>query len=431
MMKTFRALLIAACVVSLHVSPAGSQTSGRIQAEKLFVEAQKALSRGDDETAETLLMKSLQKDAAFTSAIWQLAQIYEKRDKLEYARELILRGLQQEPHAAWAREKLAQLEKALTRKLLAEAERYMSAGEYDLAIPKLSLYLGISPYDPLPLVQLGRCHLALGNLDTAKEYLNQALERDPSNAQIIALAENVDKRLERSSVDALVAKAQSILADYTPDRREEARGVLIKILERDPGNAYALGKLEELDALSADKSGTDNSEDAVEKGLEAVSALGGPLARVKDFIVGKLLAVILVAAVVLLAVNINRKKRRRYYPLQGNMSLIPILDIVSLINGNLKTGRLAVELGEQRGEIFFEKGEIVHARLKGMDGKKAFHKIMGFRSGRFYFKNHLPNVRHSISEPLSLLLLSMKSSERKSSRTKSDSDHEKLFSPVS
>jgi hypothetical protein len=36
---------------------------------------------------------------------------------------------------------------------------------------------------------------------------------------------------------------------------------------------------------------------------------------------------------------------------------------------------------------------------------------MDIRSGRFFFHNHLPNVRRSITDPLSLLLLSMKPHE--------------------
>ncbi|HUV35987.1 MAG TPA: tetratricopeptide repeat protein, partial [Patescibacteria group bacterium] len=173
---------------------ASGQTTTRLQAEKLFVEAQKSLSRGDTESAESLLMKALQKDSGFTSAVWQLAQIYESRGQLAHARELLLRGLTLEPEATWAREKLAQLEKALTRQLLLEAERFMSEKQYDLAIPKLSLYLGIRPYDPVPLIRLGRCHLALGNLETAKEYLTQAFERDPTDSQVTALLTEIEER---------------------------------------------------------------------------------------------------------------------------------------------------------------------------------------------------------------------------------------------
>ena len=404
-------LIWAVILLSLLLlsSAAHSQGSSRVEAEKLFVEAQKALSQGDNETAETLLMKALQKDSSFTSAIWQLSQIYEKRGKLEYARELLLRGLQQQPDAAWAREKLSQMERALIGKLLFEAESYMSAGEYNKAIPKLSLYLGIKPYDPTPLIRLGRCHLALGNMKSAREYLIQALERDPSNPDIAILLDEVDARLGKPSVEALVKRAQSILASYTPEKEQEARASLQAILNADPANAWAREKLGELDLLVEDVSKRDVAEEAIEKGKEALQTLKEPATKAKDYLFRNLTVIILIVVAILLVFDIRKRTSKKSYPLQGTLSLIPVLDIVSLLNSNLKTGRLVIMARDTRGEIFLEKGEIIHARWKDADGKKAFKYIMELKAGTYFFNNHLPSIRHTISEPLSLLLLSLKS----------------------
>ena len=403
-------IFVAILLSLLLLQPASyAQGSSRVEAEKLFVEAQKALSQGDNETAETLLMKALQKDASFTSAIWQLSQIYEKRGKLEYARELLLRGLQQQPEAAWAREKLAQMERALTGKLLFEAESYMSSGEYDKAIPKLSLYLGIKPFDPIPLIRLGRCHLALGNLQQAREYLIQALERDPSNPDIATLLDEVDTRLGKTSVDQLIKRAQGILATYTPENEQEARTALQAVLDADPGNAWAREKLGELDLLVEEVAKKDVTEEAIERGREAVQILKEPAVKAKDYLFKNLTIIVLVVIAVLLVFDIRKRASRKSYPLQGTLSLIPVLDIVSLLNSNLKTGRLVIVARDTRGEIFLEKGEIIHARWKDADGKKAFKYIMELKAGTYFFNNHLPSIRHTISEPLSLLLLSLKS----------------------
>jgi len=88
-------LVLGACAADLVCA----QTP-RMRAEALFVEAQKALSRGDTEGGERLLKESLETDGSFTSAIWQLALVYESKGKLDYARELLLRGLRQEPDAS-------------------------------------------------------------------------------------------------------------------------------------------------------------------------------------------------------------------------------------------------------------------------------------------------------------------------------------------
>ena len=257
-----------------------AQSSSRVEAERLFVEAQKALARGDDVKAEDYLMKALKYDDSFTSPIWQLSQIYEKRGQLEYARELLLRGLQQEPDATWARDKLSRMEKTLTGKLLAEAERLMSSGRYDEALPKLSLYLGIKPYDPVPLVQIARCHLAMDNLDSAKEYLVQASERDPSNTDVISLLDEIERRYDKAAVESALSRARSVLASYTAETKGQAEKALSDVLALDPENTWAREKLREIALLEEDEKKLPPAEEAVakgvEKGVEAVKKLEEP-----------------------------------------------------------------------------------------------------------------------------------------------------------
>lgn len=421
-MKSHKSISIIILLVLFSGFSAGyTQSTARIEAERSFVEAQKALARGDDQTAEKHLMKSLQLDPSFTSSIWQLSQIYEKRGKLEYARELLMRGLQQEPNAAWARDKLANLEKVLTQRLLSEADLYMQRGDYKKALPKLSLYLGIKPHDPVPLIRLGRCHLALGNLKTAREYLVQAIQRDPSNTEVAGLLDEIDRRISRSSLDAAVERARNILIDHTAENREEARDALREVLKLDPNNVWAMEKLEELAVLSKrekeakEKPAAEVSEAEEEApGNEPVEAKapGEPIVVNWGTVKNYFILIVITAIAVLLFFNLRRRSSSRHFPLQGSLTLIPILDIVSLLNGNLKTGRLQIISGNSRGEIFFEKGEIVHARIASHDGRSAFHKLMDLRSGTFIFINHLPNVKHTISEPLSLLLLSMRAPEK-------------------
>ena len=412
-----------------------AQSGPREQAEYLFVEAQKALSRGDGELAESLLKEALQKDASFTSAIWQLAQIFEEKGKLEYARELILRGLQQDPGATWARDKLSQLETVLVRQLLSEAEDYMVAGKYDLAIPKLSLSHSIKPRDQNPLIMLGRCHLAQRSFQVAKEYLIKAIEIDPSNDEVAMLLNEVDERIAHTSNDALFRRARTLLANYSPETRHKVREALEAILEVEPGNVWAHEKLKELDLLTAREERTEKNQvtdRVVEKGVSVWHHMKEAFQKIMNFITEHLFVIILATASILLAIDIKRKVERKSYPLQGSLNIIPILDVVSLLNSNLKTGRLVVSSSVGRGEIFLQKGEVVHARWKDIDGKKAFHKLMELRSGNYFFSNHLPNVRHTITEPLSLLLLSLRMNEQnvvaRKKRTK-QKEKEELTTP--
>lgn len=412
-MNTTRpALLCLLFVIIILHTAAPSHAGDRLRAEQLFVEAQKALSRGEIERAESLLTSALAADPSFTSSIWQLAQINEKKGKLEDARELLIRGLQQQPDATWAREKLASLERALTQKLLRNAQSYMQSGEYDLAIPKLSLYLGIKPYDPVPLLMIGRCHLALGNLETAQEYLTQASERDPSNPDIRSLLVEVERRMERGSVDHLVEMASSILSNYTPDRRAEAMEALEAVLAADPQNAWAGDKLAELrtttEAPKADSPGEETPDGDEAGARRALSELTGFLTDHIVLIVSVLCLAALVALIILIA---RKRSTGATHLLGGNLSLIPIIDIVALLNSNFRTGRLDIKTTRGSGEICFEKGEIIHARWKGTDGKKAFNRIMDQRVGTYVFTKKPSGSKRTISEPLSVLLLFMNRNE--------------------
>jgi tetratricopeptide (TPR) repeat protein len=406
-MNTTRAVALSllSLIIILHTD-AVPQTTDRIEAEKLFVEAQKALSRGENERAESLLKKALAEDPTFTSSIWQLAQIYEKRGMLEHARELLIRGLQQEPHATWARDKLKQLEGVLTQKLMREAEGYMASGEYRLAIPKLSLYLGIKPYDVVPLVMIARCHLALGNLETAQQFLDQASERDPSNPDVSALLAEVQKRIERIRIQELVAAASSILEGYTPNRKAEALAALNAVLAADPANAWATEKLAELSAatLELPQKNLPETPNGAVPARSRTRFLASPALKYASLLC-------LAALAVLIAVRARKRMEKPVYPLSGSLALIPIIDIVALLNSNLRTGRLVVQTPKGKGEICFEKGEIIHVRWKGIDGKKAFNRIMEQRTGTYFYFSKMSHTKHTISEPLSMLLLSMNREE--------------------
>jgi len=409
------------CVIALtlasRLADAQPESTPRVQAEALFVDAQKALSRGDYAGAERLLKEALTSDPAFTSAIWQLAQIYESRRELDYARELLLRGLKQDPGASWAREKLAQIEGSLARTIFAEARGYLDSGKYDLAIPKLSAYLGLKPDDPAALVAMAQCHIEKGNLKTARQYIEKVRVIDPGNTEISSLAARMEKPAQNTRLDNLLAEAQFALLDTTSAATERARAALQTLIEADPANSWAKERLVELNrsedekAARREKRHSKPAPAVVAEGRKAFDRSKGALATVGHFLFARLALIVLGAVLCVLVIDVRRRMARRSYPLEGTITVIPILDIVSLINGNLRTGRLIVASSDAKGEIYFEKGEIIHARCDGLTGKIAFHKLMDIRSGRFFFHNHLPNVRRTITDPLSLLLLSMKPHE--------------------
>ena len=427
---TYAILFVLVLCIAAEAQP---QTDPRSTAEGLFVDAQKALSRGDSEGAETILKEALTKDPSFTSAIWQLAQIYESRGELDYARELFIRGLQLDPDASWARERLARVEATLERTTLADARSYIDAKDYDKAIPKLSSYLGLKNDDAAALILMAQCQLAKGRTKTARDYLSKARAVDPGSAEAASMISEIGRRERSSRLEKLLSDAQIALMDTTSAGGEKARAALAAVIGEDPSNAWAKEQLAELNRSAARAAAPPGREHVVstavvEQGRKAIDDSRGVLALSGHFVLTHLLLLVLAAVLCVLAIDVRRRMLRRSYPLEGTISLIPVLDIVSLVNSNLRTGRLLVVNTDSKGDIYFEKGEIIHARCDGLTGKIAFHKLMDLRSGRFFFHNHLPNVRHTIMEPLSLLLLSMNPHEERGAELERGAGRTEVFS---
>ncbi len=432
----FSRVMTCAIILMLAAPPAVSQPGAtpRVKAEALFVDAQKALSRGDYAGAETILKEALQTDPSFTSAIWQLAQIYESRGEIDYARELLMRGLRQDPDAVWAREKLSQMETSLSRAMLADARGSMSSGKWDGAIGKLSAYLDLRPNDAAALAAMARCQVEMGNQKAARKYIERVRAIDPDNAEASSLLARMETTERSARLEKLLAEAQIALLDTASTAPGRARTALEALIAADPANTWAKERLAELNRpvekppAGADRRAAKPLPPVFAKGRQTVDRSKDAVAGLGRFLLTHIALFLLGAVLCVLAIDIRRKIARRNYPLEGTMTLIPILDIVSLVNANMRTGRLIVVSSDAKGEIFFDKGEIVHARCDGLTGKVAFQKLMDIRAGRFFFHNHLPNVRRTISDPLSLLLLSMKPHEEPAKESPAPKQREEALS---
>jgi tetratricopeptide (TPR) repeat protein len=411
--------LFATLVVAALLAPplARGQASAQSEAESIFIEAQKALARGDQDTAESLLLEALVKNPSFTSAVWQLAQVYEHEGRLDTARELYLRGLSQDPQASWARDKVARIDGTLSKQLLAQAKSSFEDGNFSQAIHVLSTYLGMKPDDGDALVLMAKSQLGQGNVGDARKNLQKALARDPGDKEATAVMGTIEKRDRKERVEQLITNAQVILLRLSPANSDSARAALSKVLDADPSNAWAKGQIDDVNRFLTERKEANNPHSAakrnvvVAKSEEALGETQGILARMGALCLKHLTLVVLVAALVLLAVDLRRRLTRRSYPLAGTINLIPILDVVSLINANLRSGMLIVVGPRYNGQIYFEKGEIIHARIGKLEGKRAFHELMKLRTGRYFFHSQLPKVRRTITDPLSLLLLSMRPGE--------------------
>lgn len=78
----------------------------------------------------------------------------------------------------------------------------------------------------------------------------------------------------------------------------------------------------------------------------------------------------------------------------GDLSQIRLLDILKLLIVEGKTGKVTLRKGGTLGEIFVERGRLVHGAAESTEGEEAVYLMMTWTIGRFsYTPDVLPDAR--------------------------------------
>jgi hypothetical protein len=75
--------------------------------------------------------------------------------------------------------------------------------------------------------------------------------------------------------------------------------------------------------------------------------------------------------------------------LSGNLSSLRLIDVLRILNENVKTGRLHLTNHHDSGEIYFQNGEIVHAVYQEKIGEDAIYAMLAWSTGDFIFSPHI------------------------------------------
>lgn len=96
--------------------------------------------------------------------------------------------------------------------------------------------------------------------------------------------------------------------------------------------------------------------------------------------------------------------------LEGRLAQLSLADLLQLFHMNRKTGtvemlRRALDGGDERGLVAVLDGNVVDARCGGVEGEKALHRLLGWRTGSFAFVRSRPAGPARIHTPTRALLL--------------------------
>jgi CheY-like chemotaxis protein len=76
--------------------------------------------------------------------------------------------------------------------------------------------------------------------------------------------------------------------------------------------------------------------------------------------------------------------------IEGGLAQLPLTDLLQILAMNRRSGRLALSLGSERGEIALGEGRPVGARHGEVEGEKALFRLLGWREGTFAFHPGAP-----------------------------------------
>lgn len=99
------------------------------------------------------------------------------------------------------------------------------------------------------------------------------------------------------------------------------------------------------------------------------------------------------------ATNLHRKG------FAGLFSGLDLPNLIQLLAMNAFTGRAELRRGSNSGELFFKKGDVVHARFGEKQGTEAFEDIFTWPEGEIVLEPGLPPPKATIETPWHALLI--------------------------
>jgi hypothetical protein len=88
----------------------------------------------------------------------------------------------------------------------------------------------------------------------------------------------------------------------------------------------------------------------------------------------------------------------------GSLSQFKVVDIVKLLTSEGKTGVLNLQRGKEKGEIYVNKGALVHAICKDGVGEEAVFAIFTWGDGNFNFNQNVTSEEKTIEKNTPSLL---------------------------
>jgi hypothetical protein len=335
--------------------------------------------------------------------MWELATMYRRTGKLEYARGLLTRAGALQPGRNDINEARREVERDLFKVVSVEVEALMAAGKYETALPRLAVLLSIDGENATMLAHKARCLAAVGQNDAALSNIQLAIAKDPRD-EFYKMRDQIAQSVEQHRIQELERSAQRLLqsGDWV---REEASDVLQALLAQDPSNEWAreqFRNLSEGPAPPPPPSDPPAPQQVVEAVRDVAPDFAAVLNRHLPLILLFLATVIFVRSPIARALASHVRRPSLF---AGNLACIDIADVLRVAHGSALTGAIVLKTGDGKAKVFLTDGEPVHCAGFGLAGVEALTWIVReVHEGRFAFRSVRSMPDTTIDQPLALFL---------------------------
>jgi thioredoxin-like negative regulator of GroEL len=416
---TFQRLAVAATLLVtawLGVPSLAGSTARDASATvgELLGTARDASARGEYSLAIECYEEILRRDRTNLEAMLELSGVYQLTGKLEYARGLLIRATRIDPGYPGLEQRRAAIERRLVAALAGEVDSLIARGDYESAIPRLSIHNTIDPGNASVHYKRSLCLFEMGRYDAALSDIDVAIAASPQEPYFL-LRDRISGEMHRERIRELVAQAQRLARSQDPGDKNRAVGLLARILELEPGHTWAQEELTRLgEADTGDGSGrvaeTGNDGETPRAFGGTLDDIGSMLAPAGRFVDRHLSGLIALAVIVLvfrspLSTVVTRRFMRRPV-LAGDLSSFSVAEVLTMLNAEPHTGTLHIRGRSCRGVVYFDGGEPCHCTAGGKQGVDALIGLVErVQKGRFEFISGGIPLQRTIDTPLSILLV--------------------------
>jgi hypothetical protein len=353
--------------------------------------------------AEIYFQEALLRNPTDVDAMCELADLYKRTNRLEYARGLLLRAGALSPMRTGIADMRRVVDAALFASLAHTVDSLMTAGKFDEALPRIATLLSIDGNSVPALVDKAKCLAATGQTDAALSSIDLAITHEPTE-ELHNLRSEIAARVEHERVSDMEASAKRLI-DSGDWVRGQAVDVLQAILAQDPSNEWAREQFRRL----ATPDGADSAVVQAPPSTAVSRAVHSVMPEVTTFLDRYLLAILgFFFAWAIFRSPLSRAIAGRLHQpstLAGDVAHISIAAVLRTANDIRMTGMLTVKSADGRARVYLEYGDPIHCEAFGKKGREALIDLLReVEQGTFDLVPGRKKVKPTIDDSFQIIL---------------------------